>query len=113
MVGGRLRSSQRGGNHAGGLATGSVMDYRELAEQCDRLAQRADEGEYRTLLMKVAAKCHALADQMVAVERAASHNRQTRRWPKRVLGSNGKSMPDPINTRLIWSKGGPETVSDS
>jgi hypothetical protein len=89
------------------------MDYRQLAEQCDRLAQRADEGEYRTLLMKVAAKCHALADQMVAVERAASHNRQTRRWPKRVLGSNGKSMPNPIDTQLILEQRRRRTVSDS
>jgi hypothetical protein len=60
------------------------MDYLELAEQCERLAQRAGEGEYRTLLEKVAAKCRALADQVVAVERAASHNRRTSRAPKSV-----------------------------
>jgi hypothetical protein len=59
----------------------SVAHYRELALECEKLAAKTAEGDYRALLIRVAERLRALATelQMEARERAEKRSLLTAR----------------------------------
>ena len=69
-------------------------DYRKLADQCERLAKQSSQGEYHTLLKKVAAGCRELANQLVLLQHAADQKGRSRKSRVRIFGSEG-----PLPTR--------------
>ena len=65
-----------------------ASEYRQLAEQCERLASQAEDEQYRSLLIRVAARWSELADQAEACQtpgKNASRERQMPNGTNRIL----------------------------
>ena len=70
-----------------------ASEYRQLAEQCERLASQAEDEQYRSLLIRVAARWSELADQAEACQtpgKNASRERQMPNGTNRILNNKAK-----------------------